>query len=62
MEYPLLRETMRVELEEGDRERLQQMETEIREIIGAEDCPPPLSKIKCGQCSYYEFCYAGEME
>ena len=62
LEYPLLRETMRVELEEGDRERLQQMEAEIRGIVGAEDCPPPLPKRKCGQCSYYEFCYAGEEE
>lgn len=62
LEYPLLRETMRVELEEGDRERLQQMEAEIRDIVGRKECPPPLPKRKCGQCSYYEFCYAGEDE
>lgn len=60
LEYPVLRETMWVELEESDRERLQHTEAEIREIIGAEDCPPPLPKRKCGPCSYYEFCYAGE--
>ena len=34
LEYPLLRETMRVELEEGDREILRQMEVEIRQLIG----------------------------
>lgn len=62
LEYPLLRETMRVELEEGDQERLLQLETEIQEIVEAEECPPSLPKRKCGQCSYYEFCYAGEME
>ena len=52
LEYPLLRETMRVELEEG----------EIRQLIGEEACPPALSKGKCGACSYYEFCYSGEGE
>lgn len=62
LEYPLLRETMRVDLEEGDQERLQQMEAEIREIVEADECPPSLPRRKCGQCSYYEFCYAGEME
>lgn len=62
LEYPLLRETVRVELEEGDREKLQQLEVEIRKIVETEECPPPLPKGKCGQCSYYEFCYAGEME
>ena len=62
LEYPLLRETMRVELEEGDREILRQMEVEIRQLIGEEACPPALSKGKCGACSYYEFCYSGEGE
>lgn len=62
LEYPLLRETLRVELEEGDREALRQMETEIRSIIEAEECPPALPKGKCGSCSYFEFCYAGEEE
>lgn len=62
LEYPLLRETMRVELEEGDWERLEQMEMEILEVVSAEKCPLPLPKRKCGQCSYYEFCYAGEEE
>ena len=52
LEYPLLRETMRVELEEGDREILRQMEVEIRQLIGEEACPPALSKGKCGACSY----------
>jgi len=62
LEYPLLRETMRVELEDGDRERLCRMEAEIRQLVEAEVCPPCLSKGKCGACSYFEFCYAGEME
>ena len=62
VKYYLLRETMRVELEEGDREILRQMEVEIRQLIGEEACPPALSKGKCGACSYYEFCYSGEGE
>ena len=60
LEYPLLRETLRVELEEDDRESLRKMEDEIRKIIGSETCPSVVSKRKCGKCSYYEFCYSGE--
>lgn len=62
LEYPLLRETVRVELEENDRESLRNMEDEIRKIIGSETCPSVVSKRKCGHCSYYEFCYSGEEE
>lgn len=62
LEYPLLRETVRVELEENDRETLRNMEDQIRKIIGYEICPPVLSKGKCEKCSYYEFCYSGEEE
>ncbi|WP_294143251.1 CRISPR-associated protein Cas4 [uncultured Sanguibacteroides sp.] len=62
LEYPLLRETLRVELEEGDRERLREIEMEILKIIESENCPERIPKRKCGSCSYYEFCYAGEEE
>lgn len=62
LEYPLLRETLRVELEEDDRESLRKMEDEIRKIIGSETCPSVVSKGKCEKCSYYEFCYSGEEE
>lgn len=60
LEYPLLRETLKVELEEEDRIKLQRMISEISVIVGADQCPPKLPKKKCGQCSYFEFCYAGE--
>lgn len=62
LEYPLLRETLKVELEEEDRNELVRMISEISMIIGIEECPPQLPKKKCTQCSYFEFCYAGEEE
>lgn len=62
LEYPLLRETLQVNLEDRDRKELLELESEIREIIEKEKCPPALSKSKCTACSYYEFCYAGEDE
>ena len=60
LEYPLLRETIRVELEDEDRIRLEKMVVEIEKIIKSESCPPRLPKRKCNQCSYFEFCYADE--
>ncbi len=62
LEYPLLRETLKVELEEGDHEKLQRMELEIAKIIDAETCPDKIPRRKCGLCSYFEFCYSGEEE
>lgn len=60
IEYPLLRETFRVELEDADRERLKKIIGEIRELVQMEECPIRLPKKKCGQCSYFEFCYVEE--
>lgn len=62
IEYPLLRDTLRVNLEEDDRVLLRKMIVEIETIISAEACPPKLTKRTCSGCSYYEFCYIGEEE
>ncbi|WP_065220071.1 MULTISPECIES: CRISPR-associated protein Cas4 [Butyricimonas] len=62
LEYPLLRETQQVVLEDADRKILDRMIMEIEAIVEDEACPEGLSKRKCGQCSYFEFCYSGESE
>lgn len=62
LEYPLLRETQQVILEDSDREVLKNMFLEIENVIENDTCPERLPKRKCGQCSYFEFCYSGEEE
>jgi CRISPR-associated exonuclease Cas4 len=59
LEYPKLRKTEKVYLEEGDIAELETTLKEIENIIGNENCPSRLTKkTLCRSCSYFEFCYA----
>ena len=60
LEYPTMRHTQKVELNDNDRKRIDEMETDIETIINGEACPPVISSKICRNCSYYEFCYVEE--
>lgn len=60
LEYPKERETLEVFLSEPDRERIMEMKLEIAELISGSKCPDVINKPRCKQCSYFDFCYAGE--
>ncbi len=60
LEYPTLRKREEVVLSEIDRERIRDVEEEIRRIMNQETCPPVLESRICKNCSYYEFCFSGE--
>ena len=60
LEYPALRETQKLKLEESDREDLALWLADIRAILSEENCPARLKKSKCKQCSYYDFCWVEE--
>lgn len=62
LEYPTLRQTQKVCLTDADREELLRMETDIAKIIASEQCPEVIHLHICKQCSYYDFCFAGETE
>ncbi len=62
IEYPKMRERERVLLEQKDREDIMLWEQQIRKIVAMEQCPPLEKKSICRRCSYFDFCYAGEME
>jgi len=62
LEYPMLRQTTKVELTDADRQNIAEMEKEITEIIRSDDCPPVLHSKICKSCSYYDFCYVKEEE
>ena len=47
-------------LSDVDRETIAEMELKIKEIIEGDTCPPLEKKGICRNCSYYDFCYAGE--
>ncbi|RQP11215.1 MAG: CRISPR-associated protein Cas4 [Chryseobacterium sp.] len=60
LEYPKLRQTNQVQFTETDRQRLQALVHEIREMIASENCPPRINSKICKSCSYFELCYVGE--
>lgn len=57
IEYPLLRQTHPVELNEIDRIEIQGWEKDIIRIVESVKIPPPIHKPICKRCSYFEFCY-----
>lgn len=60
LEYPKLRETKEVLLEESDKIYLRAVKQKIMEIIISDNCPPTINSPICKKCSYYDFCYVGE--
>ncbi len=62
LEYPQLRKTSHVSLNDEDRRRLMEDTIKIEELIESEKCPPIIKSKICKSCSYYEFCYCKEEE
>jgi len=62
IEYPKLREREEVFLDEEDILYLKKTILEIKELLKNENCPPTINAKICKSCSYYDFCYAGEVK
>ena len=58
LEYPKLRITEEVWLEEKDRDAIPQWEARVEEIINKTYCPERIEKTICKKCAYYDFCFA----
>lgn len=62
LEYPKERKTEEVFLSITDKANIAKLKLEIKAIINTQTCPDVLDEPKCKNCSYYDFCYAGEEE
>jgi CRISPR-associated exonuclease Cas4 len=60
LEYPMQRETKQVTLGEADIEHLQQMMTDIRDLVANSQCPPIVVVKGCKKCAYHDFCFITE--
>jgi CRISPR-associated exonuclease Cas4 len=58
LEYPRLRKTEEIRLNEADLQAIPQWEAEARQIIAQTSCPQLIQKSLCKRCAYYSFCYA----
>jgi CRISPR-associated exonuclease Cas4 len=57
IDYPKLRQKVKVELTDSDRQELKQIQKEITEIIESGKPPVVINKPFCKQCTYYDLCY-----
>ncbi len=60
IEYPKLRQTDRVDLNEDDVRAIELKIKQTYAITKQENCPPALTKSKCSNCSYFDFCWSGD--
>ena len=57
IDYPLLKQSIDVELEDEDRQRIEDILKDIKQIIN-EETPPELQKKRiCKSCAYYDLCF-----
>lgn len=62
LEYPTLRHTAKIILNDEDRIRIVEIQREISKIVQSDNCPQTINAKLCKNCSYYEFCYVNESE
>jgi CRISPR-associated exonuclease Cas4 len=60
IEYPKNRKTIQVKFEEKDIEMAQNWEKRVIAITESDEVPQKLTKSKCKNCSYFDFCWSGE--
>ncbi len=57
IDYPLLRETKDIELEDEDRKVLNNVIKNIKDIANTEKTPPIINSKTCKKCAYFDLCY-----
>lgn len=60
LEYPKLRDTQTIQVQDMDSDEIETKLERIHEIISREHCPALRQKPICRKCAYYEFCYVTE--
>lgn len=61
IEYPKMRETAEILIDEVDFKEIEKWLVEIEKIVNQSVCPPTIKKSFCKSCSYYDFCYTDEV-
>jgi CRISPR-associated exonuclease Cas4 len=57
IDYPKLKQKVKVELTEKDRIELNNIRNEIKNILQSVTPPDVINKPFCKQCAYYDLCY-----
>lgn len=62
IEYPKLKETQTIEMTNESRLNVERWIREVGVTVNLENCPQVINKPICKTCSYFEFCYSGEVD
>ncbi len=57
LNYPKLKQTLSVDLEEGDEVRIQQILKDVQRIVSLKKPPQAENMPICSACSYFELCW-----
>jgi CRISPR-associated exonuclease Cas4 len=57
IEYPTLKQTNKIEIDDRDRQYIVELMQQIKNIIYSNQCPSLLNSKICKRCAYYDFCY-----
>ena len=57
IDYPKLREKVKVVLTNDDRNKLREIKADIEKIVALSVIPEVINKQFCKNCSYYDLCY-----
>jgi len=57
IDYPRLRQKVKVKLTDNDKEKLKIIKKDIEEILNKKKPPDTINKPFCKKCSYYDLCY-----
>lgn len=57
IDYPVIKRTLTVELEDKDEKVLENVIKEITQIVESESAPDCYEKNICKKCAYYDLCY-----
>lgn len=57
IDFPLLRETKEITLEQEDKEILENVIKNIEELAKRDKPPKPIEQKICKKCAYYDLCY-----
>ncbi|MEJ5350841.1 MAG: CRISPR-associated protein Cas4 [Melioribacteraceae bacterium] len=58
IDYPKLRQLIKVEFNQQDKSRIEEIKSDIKNLISQKSPPPVINKPYCKSCSYYDLCYS----
>lgn len=57
LDYPKLKQKLKIELSQADKEELKEIQSEINKILALPVPPKVINKPFCKKCAYYDLCY-----